>query len=424
MTISNTDYVSYSLDGDIAIATVIHPPVNTLSLAVRHGLMMAIARSFHDPAVKALIIIGGGTTFVAGADINDFGKPYEPPSLYAIIDAIMAGNKPVLAAIHGTALGGGLELALACQWRIASPQALIGQPEVKLGLMPGGGGTQWWTRLAGPEVALAVCTSGDPIDATYAHACGVIDRIADTELLTAALSFAREISSGRIPARQLTEASDKLAKLDPQLFSDYRTQNQKRWRGLIAPWKIVDCIEAACQLSFVDGYAMERQAFRECEHGPQSRAMIHLFFAERALRKRHKAALQAGQVQDQDTRCIEQSLKQVICQESALLISGGVAPLTIANALEEFGFTAELIETVSSLHVDTSAQAHPAPSIDDDRRIQQHLLRALFSEARRCMQQNLALVAGDVDVVSVNGLGFPAHLGGLMYWAKENIADS
>lgn len=334
------DQVTYHLDGDIAVATVMHPPVNILSLGVRCGLMTAIERSFQDAAVKALIITGGGTTFVAGADINDFGKPYQSPSLYAIIDAIMAGSKPVLAAMHGNALGGGLELALACQWRIATPQTLIGQPEVKLGLMPGGGGTQWWTRLAGPEVALEVCTSGDPIDARRAHACGVIDRIAEGELLVGALGLAREIASGRIPGRQLAAASDKVADIDSSLFADYRMKHRERWRGLLAPWKIIDCIEAACRLPFADGYALERQAFQECEHSPQSRAMIHLFFAGRAARKLRKTAALPGQGE-----CpIEQRLRQVICDESAVLIAKGVAPSAIAHVLREFGLSSDLTD--------------------------------------------------------------------------------
>ncbi|CAN7606436.1 enoyl-CoA hydratase-related protein [Duganella sp. LjRoot269] len=276
------DPVSYQPHGRIAVLTVNHPPVNTLSLDVRRGLMAAIERALHDNAVDAIIIIGGGATFVAGADINDFGKPYAPPSLYAIMDLIAADAKPVVAAIHGNALGGGMELALSCQWRIAAPGAMLGQPEVKLGLMPGGGGTQWWPRLAGPEIALNVCTGGAPLDALRAHACGVVDRIAGGELLADALAFADDIVSGRMARRRLVEASDKIRGIDPQLFSSYRARHREQWRGLLAPWKIVDCIEAACRLSFADGYALERKAFQECEHGPQSQAMIHLFFAERA----------------------------------------------------------------------------------------------------------------------------------------------
>lgn len=277
--------VNYVCNGDVAVATVENPPVNALSLAVRQGLMEAIQRSIDDPAVRALVIAGGGTTFVAGADINDFGKPYGEPSLYTIMDAIMASPKPVIAAIHGTAFGGGLELALSCQWRVAVANAQIGQPEIKLGLMPGGRGTQWWPRMAGAQVALDVCTSGNPVGAVQAYQWGVIDRLVDGDLLEGALKFAVDVLGGVIPARNLTQARDKIADIDPSLFDSYREKNRRKWKGLLAPWKIVDCIEAACRLSFEEGAQMEREAFQECEHSPQSKALIHLFFAERAAGK-------------------------------------------------------------------------------------------------------------------------------------------
>ncbi|MCC4114793.1 enoyl-CoA hydratase/isomerase family protein [Aromatoleum toluclasticum] len=282
--------VGYALHGDIAVATVDNPPVNALSLAVRSGLMAAIGHALADPRVRALVIIGGGATFVAGADINDFGKPYDEPSLYAIIDALMASSKPVIAAIHGSAFGGGLELALACQWRIASPDAQIGQPEVKLGLMPGGGGTQWWTRLAGPEVALAVTTGGHPVAARQAHEWGVIDRIASGPLLEDALAMAQDVVSGTLPARRLSEATDKIRDVDPALFDAFREKNARKWKGQLAPRKIVDCIEAACRVSFAEGFRLEKEAFRECEHSYQCRALIHLFFAERAAGKLRDAS--------------------------------------------------------------------------------------------------------------------------------------
>ena len=279
------NHVDYTRHGGVAVATVENPPVNALSLGVRRGLMDAIECTLADPALDALVIVGGGATFVAGADINDFGKPYAEPTLYTIIDALMASPKPVIAAIHGTAFGGGLELALACHWRIATADAAIGQPEVKLGLMPGGGGTQWWPRLAGPEVALQVTTSGNPVSARQAHEWGVIDRIVDGELVDGALSLARDVVAGRLAPRRLTEADDKTRGVDAALFADFRAKNARKWKGLVAPWKIVDCVEAACRLSFAEGAKLEREAFAECEASAQSRAMIHLFFAERAAGK-------------------------------------------------------------------------------------------------------------------------------------------
>lgn len=277
--------VTYTRHGDVAVATVENPPVNALSHGVRRGLMHAIETACADPSIRALVIRGGGSTFVAGADINDFGKPYEEPSLYAIIDALMASPKPVIAAIHGSAFGGGLELALACQWRIASPDAQIGQPEITLGLMPGGGGTQWWPRLAGPQIALEVATSGKPVAARQAHEWGVIDRIAEQALLEDALAMAQDVLGGILPERKLQTSTDKIQNIDPSLFEDFRQKNARKWKGQLAPWKIVDCIEAACRLSFDEGFRMEKEAFRECEQSYQSRSLIHLFFAERSASK-------------------------------------------------------------------------------------------------------------------------------------------
>ncbi len=277
--------VSYALHGRVAVATVENPPVNALSHAVRSGLMDAIARCAADPQAQALVIIGGGTSFVAGADINDFGKPYAQPTLYDILDALATIAKPVIAAIHGTAFGGGFELALACHWRVAVRGAQVGQPEVKLGLMPGGHGTQWWTRLAGPQVALSVCTGGDPVGAAQACEWGVIDRIVEGDLLDGALQLAAEAARGALPPRNLREADDKIRDVDPALFADFRARHQRKWKGLLAPWKIVDCIEAACRLDFAEGVKLERQAFQACEGSVQSRALIHRFFAERAAGK-------------------------------------------------------------------------------------------------------------------------------------------
>lgn len=286
---STLDKLTYRVAGNVAIATIDNPPVNALSHAVRCGLLAAIERAFADDAVQALVLIGADATFVAGADIQDFGKPYAAPSLYDILDALMVAPKPVIAALHGAAFGGGLELALACQWRIATPSAQVAQPEVGLGLMPGGGGTQWWTRLAGPEIALEVCTTGKPMAAHAALACGVIDRVTDDGaegLLPAALAFAGEIIDGHVAPRRLMEATDKIARVEPGMFARYRQSHASAWQGLFAPWKIVDCIEAACTLAFAEGNALERASFRECEHSQQSRALIHLFFAERAAAKR------------------------------------------------------------------------------------------------------------------------------------------
>jgi 3-hydroxyacyl-CoA dehydrogenase len=275
------DFVTYSNQDAIAIATVNNPPANALGLDVRRGLMDAIARAAADPNIEALVIVGGGKTFVAGADINDFGKPYVEPSLYRIIDALTACRKPVIAAIHGTALGGGLELALSCHWRVAIASANVGQPEVKLGLMPGGHGTQWWLRLAGPEAALETTTSGNPVGAPAAEDLGIIDKIVDGDLVGGAVAFAKELVASGRGKRNMPALSERLHHVDSALFDEFRKKNQRKWHGLLAPWKIVDCLEASCKLTFEEGAELEKAAFQECEHSPQSKALIHLFFAER-----------------------------------------------------------------------------------------------------------------------------------------------
>ncbi|MFC6950827.1 enoyl-CoA hydratase/isomerase family protein [Paraburkholderia dipogonis] len=218
-------YVSYSKSNGIAVATIDNPPINALGVGVRRGLMDAIERAQAEDDVEALVIACAGRTFVAGADISEFGKPYEGPSLYKILDALGTSSKPSIAAIHGMALGGGLELALSCTWRIAQSQAQIGQPEVKLGLMPGGYGTQWWLRLAGPQVALDVSTSGNPVSAEQAHEWGVIDYLVSdpaVDLVSAATDFAQDLISKGTLARDLSAIKGSDNNVDPAVFEVYR----------------------------------------------------------------------------------------------------------------------------------------------------------------------------------------------------------
>lgn len=281
-------YVSYAKSNGIAVARIDNPPINALSIGVRRGLMDAIERAQAEDDVKALVIACTGRTFVAGADISEFGKPYEEPSLYKILDALGTSSKPSIAAIHGMALGGGLELALSCTWRIAQLNAQIGQPEVKLGLMPGGYGTQWWLRLAGPQVALNVTTSGNPASAERAHEWGVIDYLVtdhSVDLISAATDFAQDLISKGALARDLSAIKGPVKDVDLSVFEAYRQKNQKKWRGLVAPQKIVEVLEASCALTFEEGCALEKKAFQECEHSPESASLRHLFFAEREAGK-------------------------------------------------------------------------------------------------------------------------------------------
>jgi 3-hydroxyacyl-CoA dehydrogenase len=268
---------------DILVIISDSPPVNALGAAVRQGLDAGLREGLGDPAIKAIVIRCDGKTFFAGADITEFGKPMQEPNLLDVFDLIEKADKPVIAAFHGTALGGGCETALVCHYRIADPAAVIGTPEVKLGLLPGAGGTQRIPRLAGVPLGLKMTAIGDPISVKVALAAGLIDRIAGPDSLAAdAIAFAREVAA----VRPLPRASEKVAKADPEAVEAFKKENAKRFRGFDAPAANIACIEKAADgSSFEDGLAFERQQFMKLMFGTQSAAQRHIFFAERQAAK-------------------------------------------------------------------------------------------------------------------------------------------
>ena len=279
---------SLTRDGDIAVITLDSPPVNALSATVRGGLLDAVNQASTDAAVKAIVLICAGRTFIAGADITEFGKPPVAPSLADVELAIEAAPKPVVAAIHGTALGGGLETALACHYRVAVPSAKIGLPEIKLGLLPGGGGTQRLPRLVGVEKALAMITSGETVGAKAAAELGAIDAVVEEgKLLEGALSFARDLVAKHAPLRRVRDLDDKVAAArgKPEIFAAFRKENARKFRNFEAPESNIRCIEAAVNLPFDEGLAVERDLFIKLMTGAQSAAQRHVFFAERQASK-------------------------------------------------------------------------------------------------------------------------------------------
>jgi len=276
--------VSYELHGHIGVVTINYPPVNVLSQPVRAGVMAAVDAAQHD-ASHALVIICEGRTFIAGADITEFGKPPMEPSVPEMLKTIENSRKPVVAAIHGTALGGGFETALACNYRCALASAKVGLPEVKLGLLPGAGGTQRVPRLAGVEAALDLISSGNPISATTAQGMGLIDRIIDGDLLQGALEFANSLVADNASLKRIRDITIDPATIADQFFDDYRAKLARRARGQIAPQHIVSCVEAAVNLPFDEGIQLERDRFIECRDSSQSGALRHLFFAERESAK-------------------------------------------------------------------------------------------------------------------------------------------
>jgi 3-hydroxyacyl-CoA dehydrogenase len=271
--------------GAIAVLTIDNPPVNALSHGVRSGIKSGLDRALADGAVKGMVLICAGRTFVAGADITEFGKPMQEPGLGVVIETIENSPKPVIAAIHGTALGGGLELALACHYRVAVADAKCGLPEVKLGILPGAGGTQRLPRVVGLGLALDMITSGDPIGAKEAHHAGLVDEIAQGDLRAAAVAFAEKTVSERRPLKRIRDMNDKLKVSEPDYFKNYRSTLAKRRRGLEAPQACVDAVEAAATLPFDQGLKRERELFVKLLPGEQSRAQRYFFFAEREANK-------------------------------------------------------------------------------------------------------------------------------------------
>jgi 3-hydroxyacyl-CoA dehydrogenase len=277
-----TSPISTERHGDILVLTSNNPPVNALGAAVRQGLQAGIEEAAADDSITAVIIRCEGRTFFAGADITEFSKPMQEPALPTLVDLIEAFDKPVIAAIHGTALGGGCEVAIGCHYRIAVPSAKIGTPEVKLGLLPGAGGTQRLPRLGGVKLALELTAKGDPIPAKLAVAAGVIDRLAgEDSLLADALAFANEIAA----ARPLPRASEKTVAPDPEAIAAFTKENARRFRGFDAPAANIACVEAATRLPFAEGIQFERTEFMKLMFGVQSAAQRHIFFAERKASK-------------------------------------------------------------------------------------------------------------------------------------------
>ena len=276
--------VSYELNENIGVIRINNPPVNALSHELRAAIQNAVNAAQADES-KALLLICEGRTFIAGADISEFGKPPREPWLPAMLDTIEQSAKIVVAAIHGTALGGGLETALASHYRCAIPSAKIGLPEVTLGLLPGAGGTQRLPRLSGAKAALDIMTSGKPISAAQGADLGVIDRIIDGDLETGALAYTKELIDGNAPLRRASELSVDAETASAEMFEEYEKALARRARGQIAPQNIVRCVKAAVELPFDEGSKLERQLFEECMYSPQSAAMRHMFFAKRQAAK-------------------------------------------------------------------------------------------------------------------------------------------
>jgi 3-hydroxyacyl-CoA dehydrogenase len=285
-----SDLIQVTKDNGIAVITINNPPVNALSPGVPEGIAAAIEQIDKDASVQAAVLIGGGRTFVAGADIKEFGKITSGKSgntmdLPALLLRIEDCRKPVVVAIHGTAFGGGLELAMAGHYRVIAPGSQVGQPEVKLGIIPGAAGTQRLPRLAGVAKAVEMCAEGNPVKAEDAVKAGIADRMIDGDLLAGAVAFAREVAAK--PARKTRERNEKLGapEQNAPIFAAARDRARKKQRNMTAPLAAIDAIEASVRLPFDEGCQYERKLFMECLFSSQSKSLIHVFFGEREVAK-------------------------------------------------------------------------------------------------------------------------------------------
>ncbi|MGJ5131128.1 3-hydroxyacyl-CoA dehydrogenase NAD-binding domain-containing protein [Bradyrhizobium oligotrophicum] len=314
----------------IGIVTIDSPPVNALSAAVRGGILDNVKAAIADPAIKAIVLTCGGRTFIAGADITEFGKPPKPPALNDVLSTIENSPKPVIAAIHGTALGGGLEVALACHYRVATKEAKLGLPEVKLGLLPGAGGTQRLPRAVGPELAVKMIVGGDPIGAAEALKAGLIEEIVEGPA-SGGEAFARKVVAENRPLRKLRDDDSKLAaaKADRTIFTSAVAAITKKSRGLEAPFAAADAVGYAIDLPFDEGLKKEREGFLKLLTSDQSKAQRYAFFAER------EAAKIAGVPEGTKGRKVER-----VAIIGAGTMGGGIA-MSFANA----GIPVTLIET-------------------------------------------------------------------------------
>ena len=279
----SNDTVSYELAGDVGIIRIANPPVNALSHAVRSGIADALAEAATD-ASEAVLLLCSGRTFIAGADITEFGKPMREPGLPEVITQLESHPQPVVAALHGTALGGGLEVAMAAHYRCAVPSARLGLPEVKLGLLPGAGGTQRLPRLIGVKKSLDMITGGAPIGAAQAQADGLVDELIEGDLEAGALAYTRSLLAANAGPRP-TGQREVIDAPPSSFYDEYRAGIARRTRGLIAPGFIIELVELACNTDVESGQARERERFLECRESPQSSALRHVFFAERATGK-------------------------------------------------------------------------------------------------------------------------------------------
>ena len=404
-----TAYGTYSVEQGVGLIEIDYPPVNALSAEVRGFIHDGVARFRADPAVDAIILICAGRTFSVGADIREFGQVIRPPFLHEeVFGGIVTSPKPVIAAIHGLALGGGYELAMACHYRIAVPSAQVGLPEVRLGIPPGTGGTQMLPRLIGVEAALEIICGGDPVKADRALELGMIDALAaEGALREDAIAYARRIVAEGKPLPVVREREDKVAPArgHPEIFEQFLARNAEKFRGFKAYPAIVDSVRAAAELPFDEGYKVEQSWSGKMIASPDFAAQQYYFFAERTAAKgvglEALLSKEEGSVLGRLTRCLAAQARRLVQQ--------GAAPQQIRQALYDYGFPAGMLANELP---DAASPSGPASELIGQ------LLDPLTNEGALMIEEGVARAA-EIDVAAIKGLGWPVYRGGPMFGADQ-----
>jgi enoyl-CoA hydratase/carnithine racemase len=408
------EMVSLSREGNLAIISIDNPPVNALSPGLPDDIIAAIRHATFDESVHAVILIGSGRTFIAGADIREFqlmtsGRREAKVGLHPLMRTLEDCPKPVVCAIHGSALGGGLEVALACHYRLAVGSAQVGQPEVKLGLIPGAGGTQRLPRLAGTAMALEMVAHGDSIRAPEALQHGIIDHLVPGDLLPGAVAWTGDMLARGLAPRKTRELSSRLGNdsVNAPFFAAARLEAKRRAPGRLAPMKAIEAVEAATRLSFEDGCRREEELFMECLFSDQSRALIHVFFAQRDATRIPEAARPAY---DSASRRLSGRFRQ----EIQSLMAEGVCVDEIDRTLRQFGIEGDLVPAAKPTAGGPGQRGY-LPVAQEE--ILERALFALVNEGARLLGEGLPARAAHVDMLCIRDCGFPAYRGGPMWYA-------
>ena len=390
-------------DGDVLVVTIDNPPINAGSIEVRRGVLDAVAQLTADASLRAAVLIGGGSTFIAGSDLREFGRPLEEPQLPAVIAAIESCPKPVVAALHGAALGGGFELALGCDARIAHPKALVGLPEVTLGMIPGAGGTQRLTRIVGAARAIGMICAGERLHAEPARQLGIVDAVAEGDLRSAAVHLAAGLTSKRRLCDETAPA------FEPELVEQAAREALRVGGGRPSVASAIEMVKAAYTLPVDEALRQERALFQGYRMGADAAALRHLFFAERGAAKRPQSIVASGP--------ITQRLANAARGECLRLVDEGLARPDIDAALRDFGFGSSLMPDAADTAVD-AASNRPANTIDATEIVRRVQL-ALINESACLLADVVVERAADIDVAAVHGCGFPRWQGGPVFQARR-----